>query len=353
MTLFWKIAAITTCLAVMGVAAILWVAHNRKATERKLAATARVIRLRADQGDVKAQYRLGFMYRRGQGVPQDNAEAVRWWRKTAEQGYADGEYALSFMYRKGQGIPQDFTEAVRWCRKSAEQSDALAQYVLGLMYYRGQGVPQDYAEASRWYRKAAVQGNADSQHDLGFMYYLGQGVPQDYAEASRWYRKAADQGDTRAQGILCYMYRQGQGVQRNYAEAVRWYGKIAASCLTKDGPLVAWTYIAVILFGLPVMVVPIRRWGRAKWLSSALCAATCATMLVHELLSESLPGLLARCLLGITLGSFERILWLALIASVSAFCAVEAVVEAARGSKRDGEQGQPPTPSDGALKSPA
>ena len=45
----------------------------------------------------------------------------------------------------GQGVPQDYAEAVTWYRKAAEQGDADAQYNLGVMYAKGQGVPQDYA----------------------------------------------------------------------------------------------------------------------------------------------------------------------------------------------------------------
>ena len=37
----------------------------------------------AEQGDAKAQYKLGTMYYFGHGVPQDYWEAVRWYRKAA------------------------------------------------------------------------------------------------------------------------------------------------------------------------------------------------------------------------------------------------------------------------------
>jgi TPR repeat protein len=60
------------------------------AYERGDYATAlRLIRPLAEQGGAKAQYNLGQMYRDGQGVPQDYAEAVKWYRLAAEQGYAD------------------------------------------------------------------------------------------------------------------------------------------------------------------------------------------------------------------------------------------------------------------------
>jgi TPR repeat protein len=45
----------------------------------------------AEAGDVDAQYNLGQMYRRGQGVPQDYAETVKWYRLAAEQGNADAQ----------------------------------------------------------------------------------------------------------------------------------------------------------------------------------------------------------------------------------------------------------------------
>ena len=73
-----------------------------------------------------------------------------WYRRAAEQGVADAQYNLGFMYRNGQGVPQDDKQAVDWYRKAAEQGDTVAQLNLGLMYYYGKGVPQDYKEAYAW-----------------------------------------------------------------------------------------------------------------------------------------------------------------------------------------------------------
>jgi hypothetical protein len=44
------------------------------------------LRTRAEAGDVDAQYNLGVMYVNDRGVPQDDTEAVAWYRKAAEQG---------------------------------------------------------------------------------------------------------------------------------------------------------------------------------------------------------------------------------------------------------------------------
>jgi TPR repeat protein len=67
------------------------------------------------------------------------------------------------MYTNGNGVPQDYAQAIGWFRKAAEQGDANAQYALGFMYANGNRVPQDDAQAMGWLRKAAEQGNAAAQ----------------------------------------------------------------------------------------------------------------------------------------------------------------------------------------------
>lgn len=102
----------------------------------------------------------------------------------AEQGGdAEEQYAIGFAYLNGRGgLPQDYAEAARWYRLAAEQGHAVAQYGLGMMYSNGVGVPEDDVEAVRWYRLAAEQGYAGAQASLGFHYATGDGVPQDYVQ---------------------------------------------------------------------------------------------------------------------------------------------------------------------------
>ena len=63
------------------------------------------LRRQAEQGDAEAQSNLGSMYATGRGVPQDEAEAVRWYRLAAEQGLAVGQSNLGSMYAEGRGVP--------------------------------------------------------------------------------------------------------------------------------------------------------------------------------------------------------------------------------------------------------
>ena len=157
---------------------------------------------KAKQGDAKAQFEVGYSYRKGDGVAKDNSQAVYWYRKSADQGYADGQNKLGFMYDNGYGVTQDYSQAVYWYRKAADQGNMFAQNNLGFMYENGYGVTKDYSQAVYWYRKSAEQGCADAQYGLGSRYYLGEGVPKDYAQAVYWYQKAAAQGHEMAKTWL-------------------------------------------------------------------------------------------------------------------------------------------------------
>jgi uncharacterized protein len=59
------------------------------------------LRSRAEKGDAQAQSALGDSYHKGDGVPKDDAEAVRWWTKAAEQGDIGGEINLGLAYHFG------------------------------------------------------------------------------------------------------------------------------------------------------------------------------------------------------------------------------------------------------------
>ena len=182
----------------------------------------------AEQGLAEAQDDLGVLYDNGEGVPKDDREAARWFRRAADQGFASAQHNLAYMYANGQGVPEDDGEAIRWYRKAAEQGLERAQYNLGLAYDNGEGAPEDDSEAVRWYRKTAEQGYAAAQNNLGYMYANGQGVPEHDGEAALWYRKAAKQGNAAAQTNLGYAYYNGEGVPTDYVQAYAWLNLAAA-----------------------------------------------------------------------------------------------------------------------------
>ena len=101
----------------------------------------------AESGNPNAQFKLGVMYANGEGVPENDAEAVKWFRLAADQGDTGAQSNLGFMYASGRGVQENDAEAVKWYRLAAEQGDAKAQFKLGLMCALGRGVPQNDTKA--------------------------------------------------------------------------------------------------------------------------------------------------------------------------------------------------------------
>ena len=81
------------------------------------------ITLAAEQGDAVAQYNLGTMYAKGEGVIQDYQTAAKWFRLAAEQGYAAAQFNLGGMYHQGEGVPTNYVYAYMWFNVSASLGD--------------------------------------------------------------------------------------------------------------------------------------------------------------------------------------------------------------------------------------
>ncbi|MBT6589760.1 MAG: sel1 repeat family protein, partial [Rhodospirillaceae bacterium] len=81
--------------------------------------------------------------------------AAKLWRNAAKLGYAPAQNNLGYLYREGEGVVQDHAEALNWYRMAALQHHALAQRNLGKMYYKGVGVAKDFVEAYKWFSIAS------------------------------------------------------------------------------------------------------------------------------------------------------------------------------------------------------
>ena len=171
---------------------------------------------------------LATRYYKGDGVPQDYGEAMKWCRLAATQGSAFARNMLGHMYEEGEGVEPDFQEAMKWYRLSAERGDRFGQNMLGLAYAKGQGVEQNYLEALRWHRLSAAQGHAAAMFNLGCMYRKGQGVKQDCIRARMWYILAANNGSGEAEYFLLDMNDEMTAEQIEEAETM------AKSCMNNS-----------------------------------------------------------------------------------------------------------------------
>jgi uncharacterized protein len=75
---------------------------------------------------VGAQHNLGVMYDNGVGVPEDDAIAVRWFRRAAEKGYLKSQSNLGLMYANGEGVLRDDVQAFLWFDVAARRGNQVA-----------------------------------------------------------------------------------------------------------------------------------------------------------------------------------------------------------------------------------
>ena len=81
----------------------------------------------AKAGDRISQYRLGYDYFLGRGVPLDYVQAAIWWRKAADQGYPEAQNNLGVLYNSGKGVPQSYAEAYFWQNLAAARASGPLQ----------------------------------------------------------------------------------------------------------------------------------------------------------------------------------------------------------------------------------
>lgn len=106
-----------------------------------------------------AQYNLGIMYYKGQGVKTNKKEAIRLFQSAATGGDINAQFILGVLYDKGEDISQNQPEAVRWYLKAAERGHVQAQFNVGMMLTNGNGVTKNKEEALKWFKKAAAKGH--------------------------------------------------------------------------------------------------------------------------------------------------------------------------------------------------
>ena len=106
---------------------------------------------------VDTQYRLGIMYRRGEGITQDYEVAIEWFKLAAEQGNAFAQSNLGAMYDQGLGVTRDSSLGFKWFKLAAEQRNNYSLFILGEMYQQGRGVTRDYIRAHMWWNIAASE----------------------------------------------------------------------------------------------------------------------------------------------------------------------------------------------------
>lgn len=124
------------------------------------------LRAGAALGNPAAQYQLARKLSRGEGIAEDQAAALAWFRKSAENGDAKAQLTMARLYFSGDGVAKDPMRAAIWLKRAAESGDSFAQGLMGMVTLGGIGVAQDPYAALQWFNKSKEPEAAQLAHVL-------------------------------------------------------------------------------------------------------------------------------------------------------------------------------------------
>jgi enhanced entry protein EnhC len=162
-----------------------YVANQSTDSDLKLAAS--IYQNLANNGNVKAQIKLAYMYQKGLYHAKNYQEALNWYQRAADKNNVIAEYALGNMFQIGQGTNRDLDTAKRWYERAAAENFAPAQVALGFI---NETDLHNYRQAEYWYRLAANNNNPVGLYNLGLLYDYGKGVAADEVMAKALFDKA-------------------------------------------------------------------------------------------------------------------------------------------------------------------
>ena len=108
----------------------------------------------AANGDARANYNLGVMYREGLGVEQDDIEALTHFIAAAEDGHMLGNYAVGLAFLRGRGSDVDAEAALFYLKEATLLGHALSPVEIGRVYFEGKLTEKDVVAAHFWWSLA-------------------------------------------------------------------------------------------------------------------------------------------------------------------------------------------------------
>lgn len=116
------------------------------------------------------------------------AEAARAFEPAALAGSAAAQYHLGLLHARGEGMSRDFVQAAAWFTRAALQDHGHSQFILGHMYARGEGVSRDLVQAHFWFSAATANGWWKAREARERLVEGGM-TGQEVARASRQFRE--------------------------------------------------------------------------------------------------------------------------------------------------------------------
>ena len=164
--------------------------------------------LLADHGstDPRAQFLMGNMYLKGEGVEQDLTRAFWWFHKSAVQNYVNSQHMIGVFYLRGWGRRSNTTEAISWLQKAVDQNCSHSLALLAGIYLKNNLHTRNVSKGLELLQQAAQNGSEIAMTQLGFLYWQGKHVKVDWAKAQHFLQQAVRQNYIPAQICLARFY---------------------------------------------------------------------------------------------------------------------------------------------------
>ncbi|OHS98165.1 hypothetical protein TRFO_09016 [Tritrichomonas foetus] len=169
------------------------------------------------------EYNLGLIYL----VECQKIKSFQWFWKSAQKHHSDAQYKVGHMLEKGEGITKNPKEAQKWYEKASSHQNSKALFALGIHNLNG-----NKQKSIEMFKRASYLGNIKAQFTLGMLYYNGEPdcIKQDKKQAFNLFLKAAKQNHHESQYMIGIMLFEGDGCDRNKDESFNWLLKSFNMC---------------------------------------------------------------------------------------------------------------------------
>jgi uncharacterized protein len=189
----------------------------------RVEASVEALTYAADSGEVIAQWKLGQMYAKGDGVPRDDSNAYHYFNLIVENYDEDKPEQ-----QDETAISDAFVAVGVYCLKGIPNSD----------------VKSDLHHAHELFQYAATTfADPNAQYNLAHMYLIGAGgLVKDRVAALRWLAVAAKKGHPPSQALLGHMLFRGNGALDQRARGLMWLGLANDGAANSRGPWIRELY---------------------------------------------------------------------------------------------------------------
>ena len=149
-----------------------------------------MIQARVDKKDPEAIYFLGQHYFYGvRGLQKNTRRAVELWEEAAELGSIRALHNLALSYLRGEGVEQDMAVWIHFYKKAAMQGCALSRHNLG----GTEAEKGNYDRAVNHLLISAKMGHDPSVEIIRRIFMDGHATKEQYAEALRGYQDTVEE----------------------------------------------------------------------------------------------------------------------------------------------------------------